>query len=185
MHCNQGINSEVRTLAMTKSSGGTGVTIGNVTGGIQGSIIAGRDVRDSTINIGGNEVPADKQPEYSEIRELLADIHAQLVELAGEEDVLREVSPSAPLAARSAEVSVKAAADSLNPKLSNDEAGSVKQRVTEATSFVSTILDGATSLTNKVGAAGDSVQSMVKKTAPLVEKLSVAALWISRLWLQV
>ena len=41
------------------------VHIGDVTGGIYGSIIAGRDVTNATITIGGQPTPADKEPTVS------------------------------------------------------------------------------------------------------------------------
>ena len=55
------------------------VHIGNVSGGIQDSIIAGRDVKDVTITIGGQATPADKQPTLEELKGLLADGDGGLV----------------------------------------------------------------------------------------------------------
>ena len=44
------------------------VTIGSVTGGIHNSVIAGRDVKNVTITLGGQETPADKEPSQAELK---------------------------------------------------------------------------------------------------------------------
>ncbi len=169
---------------MAKQQGG-GVTIGNVSGGIHGSIIAGGDVSGVTITIDGRQVAADKEPNVDELKQLLVDIQRHLGELAAHGDVLGKLSPSAPLIARSAEVTVKDAVDKFKPEASAEEAESLQSRLKEASSFVSTLLDGAKGLADKAGEVGKAIAPIIEKAAPLIEKLGVAALWAAKLYLHV
>ena len=70
------------------------VHIGDVTGGIHGSIIAGRDVTNATITIGGQPTPAAKEPTVDELKQLLAEIQGELAEITAQQEALKEV-PSA------------------------------------------------------------------------------------------
>lgn len=167
---------------MSKSKQAGGVTIGNVSGDIKGSVIAGGDVRGVTITIDGRPVAADKEPNIDELRKLLVDIQRQLAELVAQGEALSKLSPSATLVARSAEVSVKDAVDSFKPEPAAHETKSIKARLTEATSFMTTLLDGAKSIADKTTEVGKSVQPVIEKATPLLEKLTVAAAWAARLW---
>ena len=55
---------------MTEKKQSGGVTIGNVSGGIHGSIIAGRDVKNATITMGGQPISVDKEPTSDELKQL-------------------------------------------------------------------------------------------------------------------
>jgi hypothetical protein len=155
-----------------------GVTIGNVDGGIRGSVIAGENVRDVTIAIDGRNVAADKQPNADELKQLLLDIQRHLAQVVAQEEILLRLSPSAILVARSAEASVKDAVEKFKPQANTAESESLKTRLNEATSLLTTLLDGAKSLADKADEAGNAIQ-------PIVEKLGVAALWAAKLWLHV
>lgn len=170
-------------MASDQPSGG--VTIGNVRGGIRGSIIAGRDVTGATISIGGQPTPADKQPTVDELRQLLAEVQRELAELAAQKDALKEISAATPFTAQGAEQSVKDAAGKVDAEIKPEEAQSVQKGLTEATSLLESILDGAKSVAEKAGEAAKAVQPIVERLGPLVEKVGVAALWVGRLWLQV
>ena len=165
-----------------------GVTIGNVTGGIQGSIIAGRDVttRDfsPTITIGGQPVSVDKEPTVAELKQLLAEIRQGLAEVTAQREALKEVSPAAPFTAQGAEQSVKDAAEKVEeqPEMEPEEAKSVQESLTEATNLLSGILDGAKTVAKKAGEVVSAVRPLAEKLEPLVGKLGVAALWVARLW---
>lgn len=165
-----------------------GVTMGNVTGGIQGSIIAGGDVttRDfgPTITLGGQPVSVDKEPTVAELKQLLAEIRQGLAEVTTQQEVLKQVSPAAPFAVQGAEQSVKDTAEKIgaSPEMEPEEAKSVQQSLTEATSLLSTILDGAKTVAKKTGEVVSAVRPLAEKLEPLVEKLGVAALWVARLW---
>jgi hypothetical protein len=84
-----------------------GVTIGNVTGGIQGSMIAGRDVTHATITIGGQPTPADKEPTLDELKQLLAEVQHELAAITAQQEALKAISSAAPFTVQGAEQSVK------------------------------------------------------------------------------
>lgn len=170
-------------MANSKPSGG--VTIGDVTGGIHGSIIAGRDVSNATITIGGQPSPADKEPTVAELKQLLTEIQGELAEITAQGEVLKGISPAAPLTAQGAEQNVKEAAQKIEekPELEPDEAKSVQERLTEATKLLGSILDGARMVAQKAVDAGKAMQPIVEKLAPLVERVGVAAFWVSKVWL--
>ncbi len=162
-----------------------GVTIGDVTGGIHGSIIAGRDVKNATITLGGEQVPADKEPTEDDLKQLLAEIQAGLAEIAAQQDALKEVSSAAPYTAQGAEQAVKDAAEAVEgaPEMKPEEAKSVQESLKEATGLLSGILDGAKTVAQKTGDVVSAVQPLAEKMEPLVEKAGVAALWVAKLWL--
>lgn len=168
---------------MTNDRPSAGVTIGNVSGGIHGSIIAGRDVSGATITLGGQPTPADKQPTFDELQRLLAEVQRELAELAAQKDALKEVSPAAPFTAQGAEQSVKDAAAKVAPEMKPEDAGSVQKSLAEATSLLGGILDGAKMVAEKASEVGKAVQPLVERLGPLVDKVAVAALWVARLWL--
>jgi uncharacterized protein YoxC len=170
---------------LTNGRPSAGVTIGNVSGGIHGSIIAGRDVSGATITLGGQPTPADKQPMFDELQRLLAEVQQELAELAALKDALKEISPATPFTAQGAEQSVKDAAAKVAPEMKPEEAGSVQKSLAEATSLLGGILDGAKTVAEKAGEVGKAVQPLVERLGPLVDKVAVAALWVARLWLPV
>jgi hypothetical protein len=165
-----------------------GVTMGNVTGSIQGTIIAGGDVttRDfrPTITLGGQPVSTDKEPTVAELKQLLAEIRDGLAEITAQQEALKEVSPAAPFTAQGAEQSVKDVAEKVaqKSKVDPEEAKSMQESLNEATSLLRSILDGAKTVAKKTGEVFIAARPLVEKLEPLVEKLGVAALWIARLW---
>jgi len=170
-------------MAKGKQSGG--VKIGDVTGGIHGSIIAGHDVISATITIGGQPTPADKEPTVDELKQLLAEIQQELAEITAQRETLKEISSAAPFTAQGAEQSVKDAVRKVEetPEMKPAEAKSVQESLTEATTLLSGILDGAKIVAQKAGEVGKAVQPVAEKLEPLVEKVAVAAFWVAKLWL--
>jgi hypothetical protein len=166
-----------------KSESLSEVSIGDVSGGIHGSIIAGRDVSNATITIGGQPTPADKEPTVAELQQLLAEIQQELAEVVAQQEALKEISSAAPFTAQGAEQSVKDAADKVEPEIKPEEARSVQKSLAEATTLLSGILDGAKTVAQKVGEVGSAVKPLAEQLEPLVEKVAVAALWVARLWL--
>ncbi len=160
-----------------------GVTIGNVSGGIHGSIIAGRDVSHATITLGGQPTPADKQPTAAELKQLLAEIQQELAKVTTQKEALQQVSTAAPFTAQGAEASLKEAAAKVEGEVKPEQAQSVQKSLTEATSLLGGILDGAKTVAEKAGEVGQAVKPLADTLAPLVEKLAVAALWVGKLWL--
>src|SRR5262249_19074015 len=157
---------------MTKGAQSGGVTIGRVSGGIHNSIIAGRDIRNATITVGGQLTAADKEPNIDELKQLLAEIQQELAGLRDtQRDALKALSAGTPFIAKGAEEVVKEAAEKIKPEMKSEEAESVQQSLTEATSFLTGILDGARSVVEKAGAAAGAVSPLVEKLAPLIEKV--------------
>lgn len=169
-------------MANDKRSGG--VTMGNISGGIHGSVIAGRDVSNATVTIGGQPIPVDKAPTVDELKQLLAEVRRELAEISTQKEALKEVSPATPFTIQGTEQSIKDAADRLAPEMQPEQAESVQKRLTEATSLISSILERAKMVAEKAGEVSNAVQPLVERLAPLVEKLGVAALWVAKLWLQ-
>lgn len=168
-------------MAEKEQSGG--VSIGDVSGGIHGSIIAGRDVTNATITLGGQPTPADKQPTVDELKQLLAEIQGELAEITAQQDALQEISAAAPLTAQGAEANVNQAATEVEGKVGQEQAESVQKSLAEATNLLSGILDGAKTVAQKSVEVAEAVKPIAEKLEPLVEKLGVAALWAAKLWL--
>ncbi len=63
------------------------------------------------------------------------------------------------------------------------EAESVQKSLSEATTLLSGILDGARTVAQKADGVVSAVKPLAEKLEPLVEKIGVAALWAARLWL--
>ena len=161
----------------------SGVKFGNISGGIHGSVIAGRDASNVTITLGGQAVRADEEPSEDKLKQLLAEIQAELAEVLAQKEALQQVSTAAPFTAQGAEASVKEAAAKVAGEVKPEEAKSIQQSLTEATTLLGGILDGAKVAAEKATEVGKAVKPIADKLAPLVEKLAVASLWVGRLWL--
>ena len=168
---------------MTEKTQSGGVSIGDVSGGIHGSIIAGRDVTNATITLGGQPTPADKEPTIDELRQLLAEIQAELADITAQQDALREISADAPFTAQGAEASVSQAATEVEGEVDQEQAESVQKSLEKATSLLGGILDGAKTVAQKSVEVAEAVKPIVERLEPLVEKVGVAAFWVAKLWL--
>jgi hypothetical protein len=157
--------------------------MGNVSGGIHGSVIAGRDVSGVTITLGGQPTPADKEPTFDEFEQLLAEIRQELSEITAQQEALKAISAATPFTAQGAEQSVKDAAGKAKAEIEPKNAKLVQQSLTEATTLLGSILDGAKTVTQKAGEVGRAVAPIAEKLEPLVDKLGVAAFWAAKLWL--
>lgn len=160
-----------------------GVHIGNVSGGIHSSIIAGRDVKNATITLGGQPTPADREPTVADLQQLLAEIQQELAEITASKAALEQVSAAAAFTAQGAEASVKQATGQAKGEVKEDQAQSMRQSLEEATGLLNSILDGAKIVAQKAGEVGQAVKPLAEKLEPLVEKVGVAAFWVARLWL--
>ena len=168
---------------MEKDQQSTGVTIGNVSGGIQGSIIAGRDVKNATVTIGGQPVPADKEPTVPELKQLLAEIQRELADMSTEKEAFKALSPVTPFAVQGAEATVKDAAEKVERDMKPESARSVQKGLLEATSLLGGVLDGARVVAEKAGAVVSAGMPIAEKLGPLVDKVATAAWWVAKLWL--
>jgi phage-related tail protein len=160
-----------------------GVTIGNVSGGIHGSIIAGRDVSNATITLGGQPVAANKQPTPDELKQLLAEIQQELAKVMAQKDALQQVDVAAPNDAQGVEARVNDAVAKVEGEVSKEQTESVQKNLAKATGVLGEILDGAKTVAEKAGEVGQAVKPLADTLVPLVEKLGVAALWVGKLWL--
>ncbi|GAB4440940.1 MAG: hypothetical protein Kow0031_22910 [Anaerolineae bacterium] len=170
---------------MADNDKSTGVKIGKVSGGIHGSVIAGGDVKNVTITLGGQAVPADKEPTVDDLKRLLADVQAELATVLAQKEALQQLSAAAPFTAQGAEAGVKQAAEAAaaEGEVSEAQAKSMQQSLAEASGLLNGILDGAKDAAEKAGAVGKAAKPIAEALAPLVEKLAVASFWVGRLWL--
>jgi hypothetical protein len=161
------------------------VHIGNVTGGITGSIIAGHDVSRATITLGGQPTPASKEPTVDDLKQLLAEVHTELADLTTQQETLQQISPAAPFSAQGAAQTVKAVTETVDKAAGQkpQDAQSLHTHLTQTTSLLSSILDGAKILAQKAGDVASAVKPLAEQLGPLVEKVAVAALWVGKLWL--
>jgi len=166
---------------MTPDETGGGVKFGNISGGIHGSNIAGRDIISSTASVGQSS--EDKPPTVDELKELLAQIQQELAKVTVQKEALQQISSMAPLTAQAAEVGIQEAASKVEGEVNAEQAESVQKSLTEATDILSKILDGAKTVAEKAGEVGSAVKPIAETLAPLVEKLAVAAFWVGKLWL--
>lgn len=167
---------------MTNKPETSGVTIGDVIGGITNSIIAGRDIRDVTVTIGGHPVAADKDPEVDDLKQLLLDIQTELNKIAAERDALSAVSPSAALLTEGIKLNVSDAANTVLATTTPDKAPSVEGRLKEAGTMMAILLKAVEGASHGIEETGKALQPLANMIAPLVDKLAVAALWAARLW---
>lgn len=161
----------------------SGVQFGNVTGGLHGNVIVGRDMTNSTITIGGQQVPADKKPTFEELKQLLAEVQQELADIVAQEEALKTISAATPYTAKGAEENLKEVAEKVKPEIDKEEAKTIGKRLEETTGILSKILDGAKNVVQKSVEVGKALEPVTEKLGPLVDKVTVAALWAAKLWL--
>lgn len=76
---------------MPNTNGSSSVQFGNVTGGITNSIIAGRNITNATITVGGQPVPANKEPTFEELKQLLTEVQQELADIVAQEEALKKI----------------------------------------------------------------------------------------------
>jgi hypothetical protein len=181
----QTISSTPRSASAEPLHGQSGgVTIGNVSGGIHGSIIASGDVSGATITFDEQPALADREPTVAELKQLLVEIQQGLVEITTQRDALKEISSAAPFDALGAEQRLKDVIEEMEGtgKVKPEEAESVQRSLTQAAGLLGGILDGAKAVAQKTAEIDNVVQPLVEELAPLVEKLGLVALWAAKLW---
>jgi hypothetical protein len=160
----------------------SGVTIGDVSGGIHDTVIAGRDVTNATITGGSQQRSADQGPSIDQLRQLVGEIQRELARVVAQQDALRRVSPAAPFTAQGAEQAIKDIAARVNEPPRPEDAESMQASLEEASGLLSGILEGARAAAQKAGEVGEAVLPIAEKLAPIVEKLGVLAKWVAKLW---
>jgi hypothetical protein len=170
---------------MGKDDKPSGVNIGNVSGGIQGSIIAGGNVSHATITVGGKPVEVNKDPQYDEFIQLLKEIQEEIAGISSEEQTLKEISAGAPLLLQAAGETVNQVADKSqkDEPIAADEGTTLQGKLQEASNTVGLILNSAKSISEKATEAGKAIKPLIDKLRPLAEKVGVAAIWAAKLWI--
>lgn len=160
-----------------------GVSIGNITGGIHGSNIAGRDVVGSTASYEASAA-VEEEPSVEKLQELLAQIEKALAELNGQSELLEQLDPAAPVQAQLAQTQVGTAArDIAAPdEVKPENAKSILQRLKEASDLLNGILGAARSAAEKTVEVGKAVMPIAEALEPLLMNLAVAAAWVVKLW---
>jgi hypothetical protein len=162
----------------------SGVSIGNVSGGIHGTVIAGRDVTHTTIASGSQGPSTDQGPSIDQFRQLVGEIRRELAAVVAQQDVLKRVSPAAPFTARGAEQAIRDLAARIegSPAPRPEDAESMQASLEEATGLLGGILESAKAVALKAGEVGEAVMPIAERLAPIVEKLGVLAMWVAKLW---
>src|SRR5262249_178404 len=135
--------------------------------------IAGRDVSHATITLGGQPTPASKEPTVDDLKQLLAELYKELAALLTPQDTLQQISPAAPFTAQGAAQTVKTVTETVDKaagqKPQKEEAQSLHTHLTQTTSLLSSILDGAKTLAQKAGDVASAVKPLAEQLGPLVE----------------
>lgn len=158
----------------------SGVTIGNITGGIEDSIIAGRDVHNVTISI-SSPPPPRKTPSIDELKLLLTEIQQDLSKIATKKEVLQQIAPWAPFTIQRATASVTTVAETIKGKVNDAQSKSTRTNLAEAINLLSRILDNAKTIAQQPTDIGHPAQSITMAMESVVEKLGTASMWVSQL----
>jgi hypothetical protein len=92
-------------------------------------------------------------------------------------------SPATPVTAQDTEESINEVASHIEQDMQPEDVKSVEQSLTEATNLLTGILDGAKKVAKKTDEVANTVKPLAEKLEPLVEKVAVASLWATKLWL--
>lgn len=161
----------------------SGVRIGNVSGGFHNSVVAGRDVSNTSITVGQRTMSVADTPTDADLTELLVEIQDALADLVQHEEILHDLSAAAPFAIRGASESVKSAVGEVAGDVEPDNAAAAQHGLAEAASLVGNVLDTANRVLDTVETTGDKAASIGEVLGQLVEKIAVAAVWVGRIWL--
>jgi len=154
-----------------------GVSIGNVTGGIHGSMIAGRDAKQTIVTTSGAAPSGDAEPTLDKLRQLLTKIQQDLAAVIAQRDTLDAISPDALDTAQGVDKNIRAVSNALRPQLTTEQAQSLRQRLDKSAARLGEILDDAKPLVQK----REPFQPLSGQLAALVGKVNQAASWVARL----
>lgn len=158
-----------------------GVIIGNVTGGIHGSIISSGDIKNAIIALGGQPTLVDKEPSLAEFKQLLMEIEQELVQIVAQEEILKIMSPASVCNVQGTEDNTKEIVSTVGPKMNGEEAKSVQEYLGEVSELLNGVLNKTKAMTGKAGDVADATRLLVEKLEPLVEKVNVAVFWVAKL----
>lgn len=159
------------------------VQFGNVSGGLHGNVIVGRDMNNTTITIGGQTIPVAKKPTLDEFKQLFAEVQQELNNIIAQEEALKAISAATPYTAKDAEENLKEVAEKVKSEVGKEEAKTIGKRLGETTDILNKILDGAKSVVQKSVDVGKVLEPVTEKLGPLIDKITVAAMWAAKLWL--
>jgi hypothetical protein len=168
---------------MAKKKDSSSVKIGNVKGGIKNANIAGGDINITEIMIDGKPVKVDEEPSIDQFKELLAEIQAEMAKVVLLESELKAIAPGTPTTAKAVEEKIEFASKKAEENLDQDTAENLQDSISDATSWLTNILDGAKRVATKAGEVGEAAKPIVEMLEPIVTNLGVAALWAQKLWM--
>ena len=145
--------------------------IGNVSGGIHSSIVAGGSVRDVSIGLGVGTPLESKAPTVDELQRLLARIQQGLADAVAQQSALKQVSPAVPYAVLGAEASIKDARARVR-----DDPQSVQQILAQAASLIEGTVQAA-----QMGGGRSVAGSLAEVLQSLLEEIGVAAAWAAQM----
>jgi methyl-accepting chemotaxis protein len=157
------------------------VTIGNVSGSIDSSLIAGGNISEVSTSVKKSDAQ-EHVPSMEELNELLANIRGQLIQLASKRDGLASISPSMPHGIQGVHDCVEAAIENVKPTASQEQTASAGRELAEAGSLLTHLMNNATKAVDGVSKVAESAKPLVRQLSPLIQSLSLAATWIAKIW---
>ena len=113
---------------------------------------------------------------------MLSEVQQDLTEITSQSQTLQAISGTATISAQGAEQGIKDALDQVKPEMGPEDAESVQDKLNESITFLEMILDRAKKIAKKADGTAKAVQPLIEKLTPLLDKIGVAILWISKLW---
>lgn len=161
-----------------------GVHIGNVTGGIRGSVIAGRDVVNATLG-GGRTQETEPAPTVDALERLLAEAGQELAAIVARRKALQGISAAAPFTAQGAAQAIETATVKVreSPRIGTAEARSIRAALDEAATLLRGILRSAQAASEQADKEMGSMASLADLLPRLIEKVDQASHWAATLWL--
>jgi hypothetical protein len=161
-----------------------GVHIGNVTGGIRDSVIAGRDVVNATLG-GGRAQETEPAPTVDALEHLLAEAGQELAAIVARREALQGISAAAPFTAQGAAQAIEAATVKVreSPRIGAAEVRSIRAALDEAATLLHGILHSAQAASEQTDKEMGSVVSLADLLPRLIEKVDRASHWAAILWL--
>jgi hypothetical protein len=158
----------------------TGVSIGNVSGGISGSQIAGRDISQSEPN-DFRAIQPDSKNSNKELITLLSDARATLTQVQSELERSPKIPPKAKSGLKRADKNVESVISDLTTHRSLKRSA-VKSRLTAAQSNVQEVLNLAQTSLAGVDKLEKSAAPVLHHLASLANSIGSAIPWITKLW---
>jgi phage-related tail protein len=118
-------------------------------------------------------------------RKLLVEIQADIAELSSLQELLQGISPTAPALVQVAGESIKQVEQTITdqPEMEKVTLEGVRKTITDASGLLGMVLENAKNLAGKAVETGKVIAPVIEKLGPLLDRISIAALWAAKLWL--